>query len=316
MRKLICLFVAIIMASTAFSACEWKFAKTEESSTATTTSSTSTTSTIMDPSVEELVFEYGDDFTQDDVEFVKSLHAVNYNVMYDLPSYTFSDVVNEIIAGKGSLYYASLDLDNPYYICGYLDLDIEANRHSWEVSAIDVTIYKWYKFYSSEEIPEIIEGLEHGWSFLIYDCTIHREMGGATSYEHSCKYFTQYRGEKYLETVYENMLMFYTNSAYPNIFDTKFLEENRCRVTRYEVIINSDGVEYLRLYPNTHYEDGTIKSSENSNRKYLGEYYDALEPLIQRLEGFDYEGIDSNAEKVTYLALGIPIDLIAETVLR
>ena len=204
--KFLALFVLIAMLATSIAlvGCEFDIGKTEGSST----TSSSSTASDENPPVEELVFEHGDNFTEDDIEFVKYFHKYE-DMIIEPKIYSCSDVFDNTKNNKGYLYFVDVDIENSYYICGYIDLNIEENSlyYGW---VIDVEKYKWYKFNDKASIPNEMEGLSLGISFEIYDATVIKDVGNDVDCSHKFKFYTfgwgMVRG---FREIYENMFYYH-----------------------------------------------------------------------------------------------------------
>ena len=271
------------------------------------TEPTSSSSNTVDPEPEELVFEHGDNFTEEDIEFVKSLHGYQL-MLYDPIIHTFSSMVTNVNSGRGYLYYANVDIDNPYYICAYFDWSVESTLREWGAGYIYVNHYVWYKFDSKETVPKKIDNLTLGLVLLVYDSTIIKDVGNDKDCEHNFRFYTLGYGEiKEFRAIYENMLIHHYEPIDEN---TIGIEEMPKSGRYYEVGKVADKQLYLKLYENALYEDGTI--SEGDNRKILGDYYDILSPYIQRVEELDYDFINIEGETLRILYLGINLDVLSE----
>ena len=305
MKKLICLFIAIIVTCGAFSGCEWKFDKTEESSTVTTTSPTSTTSTIMDPPAEELVFEHGDNFTEKDIEFVRSLH-LDFQTSGEPKNYSFDRIVNELINDRGVFYSVMIDIENPYYIGAYIDFDLEENLKFWNSGIIDITKFVWYKFDNPISMSRTVDNLELCFGFEIYNGIIEKDVvTGIDCYQNFVYYF-DYNVNGYKPYIYPNMLIYISSSK--NTSQHTLVRRNSYDNSSFEVVVNENDEAFLNLYPDILYENGTVAKQEERNHKMLGSFYEALSPYIERLEELDYEFVDPHGETVKSLCVGIPVN--------
>ena len=309
MKKLICLFVAIIVSCGAVSACEWKFAKTEESSTATTTSPTSTTSTITEPPVEELVFEHGDNFTAEDVDFVKYFHGYQDSLISPV-IYSASDVFSNIKEDKGYLYFVNVNISNPYYICGFIDLNIEENLACWGRGAIDVERCVWYKFDNKDSIPTEIGKLSLGWSFQIYDATVVEDIGNKTDCKHQFKLYTLGHGSVVnFREIYEYMFIYHNKS----IDNMNYLEEMPLAGRYYRGYTTTDEKSYFVLkVGNSVNEDGSVLDYLDQNKKHLEGYYAILSPHFEHIEELDDEIISADGKVVKCLYYGVSIETLTE----
>ena len=295
--KFVALFVLIAMLATSISlvGCEFDIGKTEGSST----TSSSNTTTDENPPVEELVFEHGDNFTEDDIAFVRSLHGANYSMSDDRISFTFDSIVDYTKNRNCYLYYCEFDVDNPYYICAYIDFDIKENAMFWMVQIVDITKFSWYKFDDLNSIPETIGELEKAYSYVLYSCTLIRDVGNKAECNHKAFYYERFNSSGHQLNKYT--LMFY----HSNISDVEFFERFDNEVTMYELYLNEENKCYLKFRRNFVKADGTLISDDAQS--VLGQYYDILLPHFEELYELEESYVSSDGEERIAKYIGIDI---------
>ncbi len=272
-----------------------------------TSSSSSTTEEEPQPEPEELVFEHGDNFTEEDIEFVKSFQGYHH-MLSCTKIFTFSKMVEEVKIGREYLYYVDVDIENPYYICAYMDFSIVDDLNKWGAGCIDITRYVWYKFDAEESIPKEIDNLRLGWAFQIYDSVITKDIGNDIDCEHKFKFYSLgYGGVSNFRVIYEHMLIIH-HRVLDDIGIT--IEEVPKSGRYYEVGKVADEQLYLKLYSDALYEDGTISNADN--HKFLEYYYDILLPYIQRVEELDCYFVNVKGETLKLLYLGIDLDDLSQ----
>ncbi len=331
MKKVLSLILVVCMAFSclALSACVWEGIWQTTTSTVPTTSTTqpttkptsttatttTTTTTIPDDGGEpvDLVVQHGDNFTEDDIKFVKSFHGYQDMIAEEF-LFSFSEMIDTVREGKWYLYYASVDIDNPHYICGYIDISTEENLNEWASGCIDVTKYIWYKFDADEDVPEEIGDLSIGWVFHTYDAVITKDIGNGIDLEHKFKYYSIGRGGIWdVIEIYEYMLIHY----YKPIDEFVGIEDIRRSSRCYRGYTTTDGKDYFVLRAgNSLNEDGTISNYLDQNKKQLGDCYDALLPYFERIEEMDDMFTNSSGETFKRLYYGIPLDIIANQLIH
>ena len=310
------ILIALLLTTTAFSGCEWKFAKTEESSTATTTSPTSTTSTTEDPLDEPLLnpplgdrtFDYGDDFTAEDIEFVRSLHNSYIGPSGDHTLFSFESTISEAQRFKTPIYYASIDTENPYFICAFANSKVLFELGG-PVAFMDVTKYSWHKFYDVDSIPESIEDKDLQHKYLLYDCTIKKDIVNGIDYDYHCKYYLS-RKTLLLDNSYKNVLIYFPGDEVVIEDKTTFLLHKTSENANFTLYVGKDEKVYLHLY-----DKFLLDGKENeygTAREILGEYYDVLSPYFVRLPELDSEGINDYGQEYVVRYVGISLNNLSQ----
>ena len=306
MKKLISilLVMTIILSCLALVGCEW-FGGEQTTATTTTTTTTTTAPPPVDPSTIE--FKHDDNFTEKDIEFIKSFHGYQ-DMIVDPIIFSFTEMIDTVRKGKWHLYYAHVDIDNPVYICGYIDISTEENLYEWTSNCIDVTKYVWYKFDADEEVPEKIDNMSLGWGFHIYDAVIAKDIGNGTNPEHKFKYYSlTFGGVRDVIEVYEYMLIHY----YKPLDEIVGIEEIRKCSRCYQGYTSTNGKDYFVLkVGNSLEEDGTISDYLDQNKNQLGDCYDILSPYFERIEEMDDIFTDIEGVTVKRLRYGISLDII------
>ena len=176
-----------------------------------TSSSSSTTEEEPQPEPEELVFEHGDNFTEEDIEFVKSLHGrkLDSHSPYYSPIYTgINDAL--VDAEQGNPIFL-VHIENPYIICSYEKPNMpEYEFDGWGGYTFDIQKYVWYKFDTQHDVPSKIDGMKMTrYSFLLYDCLIREDIVNGVEYNKWCKFYLQYYGEQSLHRIPQDFLVYY-----------------------------------------------------------------------------------------------------------
>ncbi len=298
MKKLISilLVMTIILSCLALVGCEWFGG---EQTTATTT--TTTAPPPVDPSTIE--FEHGDNFTEEDIEFVRSLHGVDYSVQTEQKNYSFSDILSNANDENGYLYQAYIDIDNAYYICAYIDFHSEKNALYWSAQIVDITKFTWFKFNDLDSIPSSVGDLENALNYILYDCTLVKELKTDSVYTSKYTYYARFDNKKVPKLPNHDLLIFYPNDISAN----KYIERFPCEITIYELFYDKQNSYYVKLLKEIVKQDGTVQ--DNNATKTLGEYYDILSPFFKELteleEIYTFEG-----EEYTYKYIGIDISVL------
>lgn len=297
MKKLarVLLVFAIISSCFAFVGCDW-----------INFFGTTTTTTTGNPDPSALKFAHSDNFTDEDIEFVRSLHG--YQDMEEYPKiYTFSEIVNCVNTGKGTLYYVDVDAEAPYYICGYIDMSIEENRMEL-IRPIDITKYTWYKYYDKESIPEEIENLSIAWGVTAYDAVIESDIGRGEDCNHKFRFRSIERGlPEDFRIIYDYMVIYYWEEA-ENI---EYIRDHWVNDIFFRGHTDESGKSYFMLkVGNSVDKDGNMSEYLEQNRAYLENYYDVLCPYFERVEELDRETVDSDGEAFTLIEYGIPVDIL------
>ena len=270
-----------------------------------TSSSSSTVEEEPQPEPEELVFEHGDNFTEEDIEFVKSLKGNLTTAYISYMYYNFNSLFNN----QSGMYpfVGHISTDNPVIICGYLDFDILENVLLYNVDKLDISDYKWYKFDISETIPDIIGEDEKIWSFLVLDAWI--EKNALTNEE--CYYEFKYYMDIKTNAVpnffkqYETMIVYTFKSNYISGYHDTAI---RCGLFR-PGYVDKNGVSYLVFQEQIIHQDGTI--DDGLAQGTLKEYYDILKPYFEILEELD-DTYESDGETCVRRYVGVKIETLKE----
>lgn len=302
MKKLISLLITIIFISSILLGCDWNkiFSIKQSGSTTSSTSITTNPSQLAFP--ENPTIEHGDNFTQDDIDFVLMLHGGirNDRIEYEmLPNYLLYEVLT--FAQKGSPLFLAR-FENPYIICAYLKPDVpEYERNEFGEYRFDATKYVWYKFYDSTQIPDSIEKMKLTEEiYLLYDGTIIKDIANGVEYNKKCKYYMTYKSEQDLEKITSNMLLYYD---YPSWVtgESKFVPYVKYGGATFEVYIDENGIEYIYFLYESYYQDGS--GYVNSAVKLFDYHYDALSPYFEILN--EYIGYNDRIVKDARIKLDI-----------
>ena len=289
------------------------------SSTTTTTTASTTTTTNQDPPSPEITFEHGDNFTEDDIEFVKMLHGQSpFFSHLEKPYYNLQDIIFQIKLNT-PLLFISPDIDNGYFICPYIDLDLLSSdeKEKLEYMPIDVTLYTWYKFYISEEVPYQIGDLElyERFSHILFDCSVTSVFSQDGTESTNRKYIIKCypsRLESGIEHIsyFESMLLL---DPYQNITNGKYrgyIYRNGTNVTNvpdYQLrcYVNENGEKYrVSIFLEGSLIDGEPQINEALAKEFFGKYYDQLFSHLVFLPELYRE---SSTGQILY-SYGLPLD--------
>ena len=293
----ILLVLTIISSCFAFVGCDWS-----------NIFGTTTTTTTGTPDPSTLKFAHSDNFTDEDIEFVRSLHG--YQDMEVYPKiYTFSKIVDCVNAGEGTLYYVNVNVEFPYYICGYIDLNIEDN-HMELIKPIDITKYTWYKYYDKESIPEEIEDLSIAWGVTAYDAVIESDIGRGEDCNHKFRFRSIERGlPEDFRIIYDYMVIYY----WEEVENIDYIRDHWVNDIFFRGHTDTSGESYFVLkHGKVKMEDGSISDCLEDNNNQLGDYYDTLYPYFERVDELDYEFNALSDELRVSLVHGVPIDVLTE----
>ena len=278
-------------------------------------SSSSATEEEPQPEPEKLVFEHGDNFTEEDIEFVKSLHGrkLDSHSLYYSPIYTgINDAL--VDAEQGNPIFL-VHIENPYIICSYEKPNMpEYEFDGWGAYTFDVQKYVWYKFDTQHDVPSEVDGMKMTrYSFLIYDCLIREDIVNGVEYNKWCKFYLQYYGEQSLHRIPQDFLVYYRyfKEIYTSVDNLKFLPFREYLSYLEALYIDENGKEYLVIYGERYLiqEDGTMVLEWNYASADLGEYYyDTLSPSFNYFDEFDYEYMNGFKKKlIKYIFVDIEV---------
>lgn len=230
----------------------------------------------------------------------------------------------EITAYNKSLIYVSTDIDTGYLICPYIDFDmlspedVEKLKHT----CVDVTLYKWYKFYISEEIPQQIGDLElfDPLSHLVFDSIVTECVPVADVQSIHCKYVfpcSVSRLDNGLEHMNKYKDMFRLNGgdiSADNFFNMINLWNANAPWYQLQCFIDDNGEKFII---NESYLHGTIEGdefelNEDCVKAYLGIYYDDLVKYLVRLPELDEEMSDGTVRCYFGISLNDFSDIVDE----
>lgn len=272
MRKLISLLIVIITICLAFGGCN-----------------------------KNITFKHGDNFTDEDIQFVRSLHKSKSLNHKDIPSTSFDSIVSRCEFAQ-SLYMLDFEAEKPYYICGYAKTNTVNMLISLFSNGLNVSLYTWYKFDNANEIPDSIDGKDLCQAYRLLKCKV-KDISYGIEYNESFIYYEKTRSDG---------TGFTTNSI---LF---FMGDNH-RLSQSEYNTINGGVEYKRAFVVYTSTDGTKyipildelfidgNSQKDLAKEELGIYYDTFSSHLVRLEELDYE---SETMKERYL--GLRVDVLSE----
>ena len=217
---------------------------------------------------------HGENFNQDDIGFVLSLHGEERNdrIPKDMPGRTGLEYV--LNAGKEGQPIFTASFKDSYIICAYLKVGaLPYIPNIWGDYKFDVTKYVWLKFNNDTEMPEKLNEMNRTEDiYLLYDCAIENNIVNGVEYNKTCKSYIKYKGKYCYNYVTSDMLLFFDSYKLSDVFgESNHIDFPLYGGDAFEVYTDKDGVEYLRFsYDEIKYE--------------LGEHYDVLSPYFEVLE--------------------------------
>ena len=335
MKKVLSLVLVVCMAFSclALSACVWEgiwqtttstiptvstTQPTTKPTTSTSTTTTTTTTTIPDDGgePEDLVIQHGDNFTEEDINFLEWLHGNDSPyASTDKRTGNLALFIIEILV-KNDLLYASTDIDSGYYICAYRDLDALSpdEIHLIKFKAIDVTQYKWYKFDITDEIPKQIDDLElyDELSHMLFDSKVSTCISESkfenvnTKYILLCRVSQLQAGLEHMKE-YQNMLRInYGEISSDNDFNMIYLESTDAPWFQLQCHIDNNGKKYIvhKGYMSGTVYDGVPTYNEDLLNVFLKVYREDLVSYLTYLPELNEVMSDGS----TRCYFGLPLD--------
>lgn len=309
MKKLIALFLVVVFVCSTFVGCGWIsdiINGTKESQWKLPEGVIETN--VADADGNLLTVAYSDNFTQDDIEFITSLHnqifrnQVSWPVILDL-----ADIIGLAQHGGGLFL---MHFENPYIIVAYHKFNQPEYEHG--DYCFDITKYVWYRFDITQPIPEKIDDMALSqYYYILYDCTVVRDIVSGVEYNKECKYYVEYINESSLNNTTTDMIMyFYGESNHVTDLSCKFIKESEVTTTRYQVYTDATGVQYLVLLDEEY--DGKKDLGYPLADRYLDEYYDYLYPHFVANESLDLKITHQNGNFTIYKYKQIELNLFVE----
>ena len=214
------------------------------------------TSTV-DESGNSITIAHSDNFTQDDIEFVAMWHNRKMGTSFgvsDIASFSFGDMIRN--AQDGFPLYL-MQIENPYIIVAYL----KPNLPEYELDErnnyfFDSEKYLWYKFNTADKIPSSIDDNKiTGFSYVLYDCTITKDVGNNIERDYKCKYYFKYNGKSNNVVDNEKFLAHYMGGDVCSS-GKKFLSKPMNDTRNYKIYTDENGIEYLEIQGDMRAYDG------------------------------------------------------------
>ena len=280
-----------------------------------TTGTTTTTTGGGDPA--PVTFEHGENFTEDDIEFVRMLHgrimtAQDDSLGFEIPvNYSLYDALS--CAQNHGMPLLLMKFDNPYIICAYQ----KPNITNYEVSddgtyLFDITRYVWRKYSVEDEIPEIFGDCSLSkYSYLLYDCTISKDIVNGTIYNKQCKYYLNYSDKESIKMLSQYMLFLEDGiKAYTD--DSKFIKHSDYGVGHFNIHIHNDQ-EYLLIHEQILQNDIVI--SDMVSKQDFKDYYNIFSPHFVFFEELDYS-YEYNDNLFVKRYAGLDLNVLIETLIK
>ena len=315
MKKLICLMLVVVFASSLLAGCEWGNTSSTMPTTTTTTTQKKIPPSERDPILDEFVLDYTDDFDEYDVEFIKHMYERNLTSFppvneYEKPA-DFCTHMLELNTEENTFYKISVDIENPiYFVAVYNDIGAYIL-----VLGGCVDMVKWRKFNEYEDIPQSIDGEDLVGVYAVYNCVIEKDILNGVDYNYETKYYLPLTNGyepcnlAYLYGLCESVLWIdiYKIFGRPTttvILHTLFFVEDMMK-EQYEYFIDENGIEYLAM-PFNNYEYFSIHAWR------FGRHKSEMLPYITKNESLNeyyYENGEITKTKVKYC---IPISVIVD----
>ena len=217
---------------------------------------------------------HGENFTQDDIDFVLMLHGEKRNDKIPIDKAGPAGLEYVLNAGKEGQPIFSACFGDSYIICAYLKPGaLPYITNIWGDYKFDITKYIWYKFTDSSQMFETINGARLTEdSYLLYNCTLEKDVVNNVEYNKTFKCYIKYEGEYSCEYVTSKMLLFFASHKLSNVLDgSKHIAFPLYSGDAFGVYTDEDGIDHLRFsYSEVYYE--------------FGKHYDSLSPYFEVLE--------------------------------
>ena len=141
-----------------------------------------------DPILDELELDYSEDFTEFDVEFIKTMR---YQYFAGLPGYdyqpNFADAMGFLSVNDNTCYKIKVDIQNVLYFIAVYE---NPGKGGYFLEAGGIIEWaKWRKFSSYEEISSEIDGWNLIGSYAVHNCVVEKDILNEVVYNQSCKYY-------------------------------------------------------------------------------------------------------------------------------
>ena len=254
----------------------------------------------------QLTIAHSENFTQDDIDFVLTLHGKTRSnaPIEPLLNYDLSDILREGI--KGNPIFLS-HFENPYFISAYVKSGvIEHELNKLDKYTFDITKYVWYKFYNLEQVVDEIDGMQRTKdTYLLYDCIIEIDIVNKVEYNKKCKCYVEYRGQYVLDKISSDMLIYFDSQLVADVIgEANFIFYPEFGSGGLEIHMNENGVEYFYFDYGIYNKDGT--EYKNQAKDLFGEHYDCLVKYFEMLNEY------VNDYGKTLKVAGIRLDILIE----
>ena len=313
------LVVIFVVSVLNLSSCEWiNFGSTKQSDLKTTKPTSINNSNLPNTietvqsdveleNGETITIMHGKDFNQDDIDFILTFHGNTRNDMEICEPLMAYNLKNILTVGKMGHSILLAHFENPYFISAYLKTDApEYELNKWGDYKFDVTKYVWYKFYDFTQIVDEIDGMGRTKdTYLLYDCTIKRDIVNGVEYNKNCKYYMEYKSEYTCQLTTADMLLYYEPHFMSDVVgDEKYILYREHGGGTLEVYVDENGVEYLYFGYRAINQEGA--EYENAAKKLFDEHYESL------LQYFAVLNEIRNEDGLILQYAGIRIDLLTE----
>lgn len=298
MKKIISLLLVVIIISSLFVGCDLMNIF-NQSKVENTTPTTITTPTTTKPKTQIVpTFEHGDNLTNEDFYFIQNI-AQDQGLGYWVPEYDdFSGFLQYMKHPQRTYYKYSADFSSAYYICAYLSKDFfETWPFSFAPFSVDdgyeVDYFIWHKFNYGETVPDEIENSYFVGGFILFDCTIERDILNNEECNYKFKYFAPLENgytdigmditAKY-SRLNNYVLRYFENfDTEDHIFLTSTSYQKYHRTNGFTSLIEHNGEMYLMVDSSSDVYDPETFSFENHQEK-IGSRYDEIVPYLTVIE--------------------------------
>ena len=322
MKRIISLLLIVIMSCSALVGCDWKNIFNKETSPEWEAPEGVVETTTTDKDGNPITIAHSDNFTQDDIEFVAMRHSKkmgpNFGVN-DVASISLGEMIRN--AQDGFFLYL-MHIENPYIIVAYL----KPNLPEYELDErnnyiFDSEKYLWYKFNTTDKIPNSIDDNKITiFSYLLYDCTITKDIGNNSECNYRCKYYLNYYRESDNIENSKKFLAYYMGREVCST-NNKFLSKPANVVENSKIYTDENEIEYLEIFGEKCYydENGNLSVVSDYVKEklwpYENDYYDVLSPHFTYFSHTDAKFENQGKEYIkryVYIKMDDFIDVLFE----
>ena len=139
------------------------------------------------PIVDQLEFDYSDNFDDHDIEFIKSMRYEGYPKVSISPKYDFFYAMSRLSREYYTFYKLNIDTQNILYYIAFYDT-LDSLNYLINTGGFSERL-KWIKYDNYEDIPSKIDGRELMGTYAVYNCTLEKDILNGTIYNVQGKYY-------------------------------------------------------------------------------------------------------------------------------